>query len=646
MRPPYIPLLPIGRDLSNLPYRLAVYAIIGVVLLITYGIVGSTYIMRLDPLNSLYFTVQTIATVGFGDILPITPLQKIFTITLVMGGVALLAYAFTLTITVVTMAVEEITSGARQRRMIASSKDHFVLCGYGRVGSAVHKELKKRNIQAIIVERDENVVKKELWEEPDVLAIPGDATDESIMIDAGIKKARGVIITTGDDVDNLFITLTAREIHPDIWIVTRASKSENVRRLYRSGADKVISPEASGAEDIYFASMEPTIMKITDMHGVGDIRKESEIILKHGCTLENIEYHLPEFKEPLARKIGVSDISQLNRFLSGLEREKSRKKSLESIYESVSGIHSHWISGPNKESLKKVAEELEKEGLLLGVNLNEDEIKELVRKHGRMVEVVLKPEMRITEMHDITDIKEEAEIILKHVCSLEDIEYYLPGFQEPLKRKVGLSDVREMERFLKRLEEDSKRMESLERLYTLSGGGVHSHTISGPDTQSLAKVESDLKSRGYLLGVNLTREEIVKKIAEFGRVTELLLRHKASDIDDKRIIINMGGRILDSKHYLPGLREVVTRKLYLKNKDDLKNCEEEYKKPDAKRSLETLSQISRQVHSHTVSARDVETIKKIVNALKKSGMLLGVDLNEEEIWNIVESEKIEQFCIQ
>ena len=646
MRPPYIPLLPIGRDLSNLPYRLALYAIIGVVLLITYGIVGSTYIMRLDPLNSLYFTVQTIATVGFGDILPITPLQKIFTITLVMGGVALLAYAFTLTITVVTMAVEEITSGARQRRMIASSKDHFVLCGYGRVGSAVHKELKKRNIQAIIVERDENVVKKELWEEPDVLAIPGDATDESIMIDAGIKKARGVIITTGDDVDNLFITLTAREIHPDIWIVTRASKSENVRRLYRSGADKVISPEASGAEDIYFASMEPTIMKITDMHGVGDIRKESEIILKHGCTLENIEYHLPEFKEPLARKIGVSDISQLNRFLSGLEREKSRKKSLESIYESVSGIHSHWISGPNKESLKKVAEELEKEGLLLGVNLNEDEIKELVRKHGRMVEVVLKPEMRITEMHDITDIKEEAEIILKHGCTLEDIEYYLPGFQEPLKRKVGLSDVQEMERFLKRLDEDSKRMESLERLYTLSGGGIHSHTISGPDTQSLANVESDLKSRGYLLGVNLTREEIVKKISEFGRVTELLLRHKASDIDDKRIIINMGGRILDSKHYLPGLREVVTRKLYLKNKDDLKNCEEEYKKPDAKRSLETLSQISRQVHSHTVSARDVQTIMKIVQELTKSGMLLGVDLPEEEIWNIVESEKIEQFCIQ
>jgi voltage-gated potassium channel len=108
----------------------------------------------------------------------------------------------------------------------------------------------------------------------------------------------------------------------------------------------------------------------------------------------------------------------------------------------------------------------------------------------------------------------------------------------------------------------------------------------------------------------------------------------------------MGGKILDSKHYLPGLRQVVTRKLYIKDKDDLKKCEEEYEKPDARRSLETLSQLSRQVHSHTVSARDVETITQIIDALTGAGMLLGVDLPEGEIWNIVESEEIEQFCIQ
>ena len=290
MRPSIIP-HPLAEYLESVPYKLVIYALTAVLVLIIYGVVGSLFIMKLNLINSLYFTVQTIATVGFGDIQPHTDVQKIFTITLILGGVALLAYAFTLTITVVTMAVGEITSGARQRRTIGATKDHFVLCGYGRVGSAVHKELKERNIQVVIIEKNRDVTEREIWEDSSVLTIQGDATDDNIMIDAGIKRARGVIITTGSDVDNLFITLTAREIHEDIWIVTRASRSENVRRLYRSGADKVISPEASGAEDIYFASMEPTTMKITEMHGVEDLRRESEIILKHGCTIENIQYY-------------------------------------------------------------------------------------------------------------------------------------------------------------------------------------------------------------------------------------------------------------------------------------------------------------------------------------------------------------------
>jgi voltage-gated potassium channel len=622
------------------------YPIIAVAGLLTYGIIGSLLIMHLDIINATYFTIITTATVGYGDISPQTPLQKFFVVTLVLGGASLIAYAFTLIIMVVSMTVEDITSGARHRRMIRSVKNHFVLCGYGRVGSAVHKELLKRNYKVIIVEKDPAIVEKELWDDSNILAIPGDATDENVMREAGIERARGVIITTGDDVDNLFITLTAREIHPDIWIVTRASKKVNIKRLYRSGANQVISPESSGAEDIYFAAIQPTIMKITEMHDVADIRRESEIILKHGCTLENIEYHLPEFKEPLARKIGITEIEQLNRFLGSLEKDPHRKKSLERIYESVSGIHSHWISGPDKETLEKVADELKKEGFLLGVDLSEDEIKEVAHKYGRLVEVVIKPEIRITEIHDVRDIQAEAEIILKNGCVLEDIEYYLQGFHEPLKRKIHLQDISEMERFLKRLSEDSARMDALERLYTLSGGGIHSHRITGPDTKSLAQVEKELKKKGFLLGVNLSEEEIFEKIKEYGRVSEMLLHHAPGSIDDKTIILKHGGRILDSKHYLPGLEQVVTRKLYLKDYDDLKRCEEEYKKPDARRSLDTLSQISRNIHSHTVSAGDVKTIKKIIKALDESGQLLGVDLPEKEIWTIVENAEPAGFCVE
>ncbi len=628
-------------EAENVPfisYSILVYALIALIALFVYGIVGSLFLMHLDLISSLYYTVITVATVGYGDIVPITPVQKLFTVSLVLGGVGLIAYVFTLALTVVSMAVEEVTSGSRQRRRIAAAKNHFILCGYGRVGSAVFKELRKRNQNAIIIERDRNIIEKELWEDPDVLAIPGDATDEDLIKDAGIERARGVIITTGEDVDNLFITLTARELHPEIWIVARASKRENIKRLYRSGADKVISPETSGGEDIYFAAIQPTIMKITMMHDVSNIKKEAEIILKHGCTLENIEYHLPEFKEPLARKIEVSKIGEINRFMNSLERDPARKNSLQRIYESVSGIHSHWISGPDRESLDKVAEELKKEGLLLGVNLNEDEIREAAKKHGRIVEVIVKPEIKITETHAVGDIREESKIILKHGCTMEDIEYYLPGFNEPLHRNIGLSRIEDMDKFLESLEEDSRKMESLERLYSLSGGGIHSHRITGPDTQSLANVEKELKDRGFLLGVNLSKEEIKTKIKEFGRVVELLLRHEVSNLDDKRIVIGFGGRILDSKHYLPGVRQIVTRNLYISSEEDVKNCEDELKRPNARRSVESLYKISRQIHSHTVAAPDVKSIKKIEKALDEKGILLGVNLPEEKIWEIVENQ--------
>ena len=126
----------------------------------------------------------------------------------------------------------------------------------------------------------------------------------------------------------------------------------------------------------------------------------------------------------------------------------------------------------------------------------------------------------------------------------------------------------------------------------------------------------------------------------------MLLRHAPGQTDDKKIVIKNGGRILDSKHYLPGVRQVVTRQLYLKDEEDLRNCDAEYQKPEAQRSLKALSAISRHIHSHTVSAGDVKTMKKIEKSLDKAGMLLGVDFPEDKIWDIVESESTEKFCIE
>jgi len=634
------------ENIQYVPISIIYYALAALTALIAYGILGSIYIMGLDFYNAVYFTIITIATVGYGDIIPLTIPQKIFSVTLALGGVGLIAYVFSLTVSVVTMTLQDTISGARIRRLMQSMNNHFILCGFGRVGSAVFKELHKRNQKTIIIEKDREIVEKELWEDPNVLAIPESAADEETLRAAGIKRARGVIITTGDDVDNLFITLTCRELNPDIWIVTRASKRENIKRLYRAGADRVISPEISGGEDIYFAAMEPTMVKITVKHDVEDIGKEAEIILKHGCTLEDIEYHLPEFKEPLVRKIGVSEAEELERFLKILEGDPSRKSSLKRIYESVSGIHSHWISGPDRESIDAVLDELKSEEILLGVNLNDEEIKEVARKHGRLVEIIIKPEMSIVENHGVDDIRREAEIIISHGCTIEDIEYYLPGFSEPLRRNVGVSSMEEIDSFMRTLESEPRKLESLDRLYTLSGGGIHSHRISGPDSKSLELVERELRREGFLIGVNLELSEIKSIIQESGRVVEMLLRHDLGNMDDKEIIIRRGGRILDSKHYLPGVKQVVTRNLNIRNMDDLKRCMEELENPDARRSLKALYSISRNIHSHTVAAADVKIIRKIEDDLRKRGVLLGVNLSEDEIWEIVESEMMEKFCIE
>ena len=98
---------------------------------------------------------------------------------------------------------------------------------------------------------------------------------------------------------------------------------------------------------------------------------------------------------------------------------------------------------------------------------------------------------------------------------MKEIEFYLPGFNEPLTRKIGLSDKDQMEKFLESLKHDSTRMESLEGLYNLSDSGIHTITISGPNTKKLSEIEKEFKKRGFLLGTNLTSEEIMQKIAEF-----------------------------------------------------------------------------------------------------------------------------------
>ncbi|WP_298501356.1 NAD-binding protein [uncultured Methanobrevibacter sp.] len=366
--------------LKTLPAKYVTTGVILVIVLFAYGIIGSIFIMRLNLIDSIYYSVITMATVGYGDYIPTTGIQKIFATTLALGGVALLAYVFNIILTNFQEKMNKYSKGAVKMKAIENMEDYYILCGYGRVGKVVFEELTKRNQNVILFEKDEEII--ETIEESDsVVTIHKDATEDNLISKLAGEKCRSVIISTGDDVTNLFIVLTIRECNPDAWIVSRASKEENYSRLRKAGADKIVSPELIGGKDLYFESTRPHVLKLTVRHGVDQLYDEFKIISKHGCNLENIQYHLPGIETPLTRKINTMELKDGKQFRDYLEKNTDQKDAIENLYKIVNNTHSHIISGPDRATFHKLIKELEKNEEILGINLTKKEVAKLTQKN-------------------------------------------------------------------------------------------------------------------------------------------------------------------------------------------------------------------------------------------------------------------------
>jgi voltage-gated potassium channel len=366
--------------LKTLLTKIVTSGLILIIALFIYGIVGSYFIMGLNIIDSIYYSVITMATVGYGDYIPTTGIQKIFATTLALGGVALLAYVFNIILTNVQERMSEYSKGARKMKKIENMDDYYILCGFGRVGKVVFEELSKRNQNVIIYEKNEEIC-EDIEENESVVVLNKDATQSELISQLAGEKCRSVIISTGDDVANLFIVLAIRESNPDAWIVSRASKEENYSRLRKAGADKIVSPELIGGKDLYLESTRPHILKITIRHGVDEIYDEFKIISKHGCTLENIQYHLPGIETPLTRKINTMNIEDGKQFWNHLDKNPDQKDAIENLYKIVSNVHSHIISGPDRATFQKLVDELEKKFEIIGINLTKKEIVKLTKKN-------------------------------------------------------------------------------------------------------------------------------------------------------------------------------------------------------------------------------------------------------------------------
>ncbi|WP_406536034.1 NAD-binding protein [Methanobrevibacter sp.] len=367
------------RLLTRLPKKYGRTGIILIIFLFIYGIVGSYIIMGLNIIDSIYYAVITMATVGYGDYTPHTGIQKIFATTLALAGVVLLAYVFNILLTNFQEKMSEYSKGARKMKAIDDMDDYYILCGFGRVGKVVFEELTQRNQNVIIIDKDEDICES-IEESESVVVIQEDATEGDLITKLAGDKCNSVIMSIGDDVSNLYIVLTIREKNPDVWIVSRASKIENISRLRKAGADKIVSPEIIGGQDLYFESTRPHLLRITTKHPSDKIFDEFEVIAKHGCTLENIDYHIPGIGTPLTREIKTKELVDGKKYQNYLNTHDDQRQALENLYKSTNNIHSHLISGPDKTTFDKLVEDLEKIEEIIGINLSNEEIAEITRK--------------------------------------------------------------------------------------------------------------------------------------------------------------------------------------------------------------------------------------------------------------------------
>jgi len=239
-------------------------------------------------IDSLYMTIITLSTVGFGEVHPLTDSTKIWSIIIIVFGVTGIG-AF---IRIIQEEFIQINKFGKKRMLksISKLKNHFVICGYGRMGAVIAKELKEKNLDFVIIEMNDD--KADLIRSKGMFCVHGDATSEDTLIDARVDRANGVAVVLDTDQDNLFVTMSMKTTNPELFILSRCSKEDNKSKLIRAGANKVINPYTAGghrmAEILSRPQVEDSISVLSPKHASLNLTLD-EISLKNLVQYEGIK---------------------------------------------------------------------------------------------------------------------------------------------------------------------------------------------------------------------------------------------------------------------------------------------------------------------------------------------------------------------
>lgn len=263
-------------------------ALLLLVILVTAGTFGYSLIENWSLLDSLYMTFITITTVGFGEVRPLSPQGKQFTVIFLIFSVISVGYSIT---TLINYVFEGIIFTAmreqRMKRSVKKLKDHYIICGCGDLGREVALEFKRSRVKYLIIDLDpEN---SELSRDESILFVKGDAVEDEVLFEANIEQAKGLVSALPDDESNVFVVLTARQINPDLIIVSQAEGERTIRKLLKAGANRVISPYQIAGRRLASIVLRPAIVNFLDVvtEGEGMSMRIEEIKVQHGSPLVN-----------------------------------------------------------------------------------------------------------------------------------------------------------------------------------------------------------------------------------------------------------------------------------------------------------------------------------------------------------------------
>jgi voltage-gated potassium channel len=234
--------------------------------LVVVGSVGYVLIEHQPLADSLYMTAITITAVGYQEVFELSPRGRTFTMFVLMGGISWMGLWFaTITSFIVELDLKDALRRRRNMQEISQMKDHVIICGAGRTGRQVAQEIETMTQDYVIIERDAAQIVELDEYLPKAHVIEGDATHDHVLLEAGLMEAKGLITCLSADTDNLFVCLSARDLAAKLKIVARAYEEETISKLYRAGADQVVSPNVSSAIRMASILLRPSAVSFLDI---------------------------------------------------------------------------------------------------------------------------------------------------------------------------------------------------------------------------------------------------------------------------------------------------------------------------------------------------------------------------------------------